>query len=115
MSSSWKPTTRNDHADRLEELTEEMGFTVGTSNAEAASEADVLLLCVKPKGARMVLEELGQAGALDHSPLVVSIAAGVSTQALEEAAGKSIRVVRAMPNTPALVQAGALSEHDDTA
>ncbi len=89
-----------------ERLGPTLDFPVGLSNPEAAAEADTLLLCVKPKRSCEVVAELAQAGALDHGPLLVSVAAGVRTSQLEQAAGRDLRVVRAMPNTPCLVRQG---------
>ena len=83
-----------------------LGIEVDTDNQAAARGSDVLLLCVKPAGVTRLVEELAGAGALDHDPLLVSIAAGVRTRAIEEAAGRDLRVVRAMPNTPCLVGQG---------
>ena len=94
------------HEERAARLAEELGFAVGTSNAKAARASDVLLLCVKPGGARRVVEQLAQEGALDHDPLLISIAAGISTADLEAAAGRAQRVVRAMPNTPCHIRQG---------
>ncbi len=61
------------------------------------------VVAVKPAGATDVCRELGRAGATR----VLSIAAGVSVETLQNAAGTSTAVVRAMPNTPALVGEGA--------
>ena len=61
------------------------------------------VVAVKPAGAADVCRELGRAGATR----VLSIAAGVSVETLQNAAGSSTAVVRAMPNTPALVGEGA--------
>ncbi len=98
------------HAGRAAETAAELGIEVGTDNAAAVRRADLVLLCTKPHVVRGVLAELAAAGALDHHPLLVSIAAGVSTEALEEAAASNAspapRVVRAMPNTPCLVNEG---------
>lgn len=94
------------HADRARAAAEDLGFPVGTDNPACARGASVVLSCVKPHGAAAVVEELTAAGALDHDPLFVSIAAGVSTRALEDASGGRLRVVRAMPNTPCLVGEG---------
>jgi pyrroline-5-carboxylate reductase len=89
-----------------EQLNQELPFAVGTNNPDAAREADILLLCVKPKDVCGLLEELRQAGVLNERTLVLSIAAGVRTRDLELAAGDGVRVVRAMPNTPCLIQQG---------
>lgn len=108
------------HAEHAAELERELGFPVACDNAAAARGADVLALCVKPKVAAAVVSELARAGALAHDPLVVSIAAGVRTSALEAAAGRALRVVRAMPNTPcrigegmSVVSAGSHAREDD--
>ena len=104
------------HGDRAARAAELLGFSVHTRNAEAVRAADVVLLCTKPHVVEGVLAELAQVGALQHRPLLISIAAGVGTQRLEEAAlpadsqGASpeagARVVWAMPNTPCLVASG---------
>lgn len=92
------------HFEAAQKLAQETGLHAVRSNAEVASAADTLVLCVKPQDAPKVLEEMrpGLAG-----KLVVSIAAGVSISALEKAAGIGARLVRVMPNTPALVHKGA--------
>ncbi len=94
------------HPERAEELARELPFPVGTDNAEAVSEADIVLLCVKPHHVETVVADLAGRGALSHAPLLVSIAAGVSTGRIELAAEDEVRVVRAMPNTPCLVREG---------
>ncbi len=94
------------HGERARELTASLGFRVDTDNVEAARGADVCLLCTKPHVTSKLLREVAAQGALDHRPLVVSIAAGLSTRDLEGAAGQRVPVVRAMPNTPCLVGAG---------
>jgi pyrroline-5-carboxylate reductase len=64
---------------------------------------DAAVVAVKPADIRAAVRAATDAGALR----LLSVAAGVPTAAIEEAAGTSVRVVRAMPNTPALVGAGA--------
>ena len=77
--------------------------TTGTLADLAGSE--VVLLCTKPHQVATALGSLGEAGVRDA--LVVSVAAGVDTQALADAAPAGCRVIRCMPNTPALVGQGA--------
>lgn len=72
--------------------------------AEAARRAGTLVLAVKPADVGGLLR--GLAGAVRADTLVVSIAAGVPTESIEAALGDRVPVVRAMPNTPALVGAG---------
>ncbi len=94
------------HGERLEELAAQFDFDVSTDNPGAARDADIVLVCTKPHRVAPVMVELAQSGALDGDPLVVSIAAGLATKKIEEAAGRPIRLVRAMPNTPALIREG---------
>lgn len=94
------------HQEHARAAADELGIEVDTDNAAAARASGVLLLCVKPRKVREVVEGLAGAGALDHEPLLVSIAAGVSTAAIEQAAGRPVRVVRAMPNTPCRIAQG---------
>ena len=74
------------------------------ANGQAVSRADVVFLAVKPQQVNEVLA--GVCGCLRPGALVVSIAAGVRTGTLESLLGQGVRVVRAMPNTPALVASG---------
>lgn len=84
----------------------DLGIPCGTDNAEAAAGADVVVLCVKPRDVAAVVEALAARGALAHAPLLVSIAAGVSTATIEKAAGPEVPVIRAMPNTPCAIAKG---------
>ncbi len=91
-------------SERGEELTRRYGIGVTTDNREAAGRADILILAVKPQVMPKVLAEIQEdvkAGAL-----VISIAAGIPIAAIEGKLPKA-RIVRSMPNTPALVGAGA--------
>ena len=83
-------------------------FSISTSadNQAAATDADVVILCVKPQQLKTVAEELAPTIQQNHS-LVVSIAAGIRSEDINKWLGGDTAVVRAMPNTPALVQTGA--------
>nr|WP_320131245.1 pyrroline-5-carboxylate reductase [uncultured Holophaga sp.] len=83
-----------------------LGVTMAVSAVEAAKVSQVVLLCVKPKEMGPVLTQLREAGALDHHPMVVSIAAGVTLAFLESHVPAGAPVVRAMPNTPCAVRQG---------
>jgi pyrroline-5-carboxylate reductase len=89
--------------ERLEELKKALGIRIATDNAVAAREADLIVLAVKPQQMSSVLSGLR----LPVSSLFVSIAAGVTTARIEREVGGKPRVIRVMPNTPALVGAGA--------
>jgi len=89
-----------------EKLAASFGVHTTENNLAAAADADVVVMAIKPQQFRAVAEEL--APVIQESvTLVVSIAAGIPSQAIETWLGGNIAVVRAMPNTPALVQSGA--------
>ncbi len=90
---------------RLDELAKRHGIRVGRDLAEAAAWADVVVLATKPQVFDRLLPVVG--AAIRPDALVVSIAAGVPIDALEGQLPEGTRVVRTMPNTPALVDAGA--------
>lgn len=73
-------------------------------NVEAVKSADVVVLAVKPQQLAEVLAQV--AGHVSRKALVLSIAAGVRSGRIEKILGSTVPVVRAMPNTPALVGAG---------
>lgn len=88
---------------RASELAERLGIKSTTSNLEAAQQADIIILCVKPQRLNPVLKEL--AGQIKPSQLLISIVTGATTEML----GRHLdhpAVVRAMPNTPARVGHG---------
>lgn len=91
--------------DRLEELARQYDIETHTDNHELVAWADLVVLSVKPQVLDRVLEQVGHAFTPDT--LVVSIAAGVPIRAIEARLPGSVRVVRAMPNTAAIVLAGA--------
>jgi pyrroline-5-carboxylate reductase len=84
----------------------DFGVAVFDSGAEAAAEADVVLLAVKPQVMKPVCESLRDA-VRANAPLLISIAAGIRIDQLEQWCGGEAAVVRSMPNTPALLGAGA--------
>lgn len=92
--------------EQLSRLATETGINPVSSNAEAVSQANVLVLAVKPQVMAEVLVPL-QESLLKNECVVISIAAGISIKSLEQWAGNQQAIVRCMPNTPALVQAGA--------
>jgi pyrroline-5-carboxylate reductase len=89
-----------------ERLARELGISATADNAAALRNADLVLLAVKPQDARSVLEPLAPR-LQERRPLVLSIAAGVRVQRLRQWCGTGVPVIRAMPNGPALVGAGA--------
>lgn len=88
----------------LERVQETYGIGTRKSNIEVAGEADVLILAVKPQFFQSVIGEIREA--VPEDTLVISIAAGKTITWIEQAFGREIKLVRCMPNTPALVGAG---------
>jgi pyrroline-5-carboxylate reductase len=86
-------------------LTERYGIATSEDNAAVARDADIVILAVKPKAVASAARSI--AGALADASLVISVAAGVTTARIEAELRPGARVVRAMPNTAALVLAGA--------
>jgi pyrroline-5-carboxylate reductase len=91
--------------ERLETLAQSYGIQITVDNRTVARKAGFVVLAVKPQILDKVLREIGDQ--LETGTLVVSIAAGVDTATIEDAVADGVRVVRAMPNTPALVGAAA--------
>ena len=83
----------------------EIGAKTGTANADVAKFANVLILATKPDQVPAALAEIS--GAFTKNHLLISIAAGVTLAKLENALPAGARVIRVMPNTPALVGEGA--------
>jgi pyrroline-5-carboxylate reductase len=92
------------HAERAVALSTQWGVDVSTNNAEAVRHADLILIGVKPFQVPDLMAEIKPA--LTKEKTLVSFAASVKTQSIEEAAGLEIAVVRAMPNTPSALGAG---------
>lgn len=91
--------------DRLHYLQSTYQLSTFIDNGEVAGNSDVIILAVKPQQIGDVLAEIS--ARVEHLPLVISIAAGVTIATLEQGLGKPVPVVRVMPNTPALVLTGA--------
>jgi pyrroline-5-carboxylate reductase len=83
-----------------------LGVQTRPENAAVAAAADVLVLAVKPQVLKPVALELAHT-VQQRRPLVISIAAGIRTDAIDRWLGGNVRLVRAMPNTPALIGSGA--------
>jgi pyrroline-5-carboxylate reductase len=83
----------------------ETGVTVYDSNLPVVQHSDVVVLAVKPQSMRQVLENLRPVVTAEH--LIVSIAAGITIASIAQALEPGSRVIRVMPNTPALIGEGA--------
>ena len=96
-------TVYDTYASSAQAMATELGVTVATGNAELVTRSDVVLLCVKPQGFIEMLAGLGES----RDKLLISIAAGIRLSAIEAGSDHRHRVVRVMPNTPALIGRGA--------
>jgi pyrroline-5-carboxylate reductase len=88
------------YEERASELSQRYGVK-SVSNADAADQAATIVLAVKPQDMDALLAELAPVVTSDH--LIVTIAAGITTSAIERRLPAGVPVVRVMPNTPALV------------
>jgi pyrroline-5-carboxylate reductase len=92
-------------SERLEFFSRAFGIRTTRDNAEAVADASIILLAVKPQQMSEALASFRSTMSADK--LMVTIAAGVPTSRIERELGGGTRVVRVMPNTPALIGAGA--------
>lgn len=97
--------------ERLQVFGERFGVRTGNDNRSTIAGADVVILAVKPQVVRAVVEDVAETLRAQR-PLVLSIVAGLSTGVLRKwigsgGIGSEVPIVRAMPNTPALVRSGA--------
>lgn len=84
---------------------ESLGATVAANGQALAGMSDVLVLAVKPQVMNEALQEARKG--VKSGTLVISIAAGISISFIRERLGDGVRIIRVMPNTPAMVNAGA--------
>ena len=90
--------------ERLAQMVQQYGIHGAADNVALVRACDVIVLAVKPQIIAAVLNEVGPA--VDERKLVISVAAGVATATLRTHLGRSARLIRVMPNTPALVLEG---------
>jgi pyrroline-5-carboxylate reductase len=95
---------------KLKDLAYRFGVHTSTDNRAIAARAQVLVLAVKPQVMQSVAVELANP-IQEHSPVLISIAAGITEAALDHWVGGGAAIVRCMPNTPALVKTGATALH----
>ena len=90
--------------DRVAWFREQLGVRGGVDNAAAVTDADVVILAVKPQVLSEVLSDIH--GTLRDTSLVISIAAGVTMSTIRTGLFEGQRIIRVMPNTPCLVGKG---------
>jgi pyrroline-5-carboxylate reductase len=92
--------------EQLNLLAKDTGINTSSDNETAIKNADIVVLAVKPQQMKDVLKPL-QGLLAEKDVLLISIAAGISIKTLESLSSNTQAIVRCMPNTPALVEAGA--------
>lgn len=92
--------------EQRQNLAERFGVQIAADNAEAAKDAEIIVLAVKPQMLHKAVEPL-KSVVKRNQPLVISIAAGIAEPDIRRWLGDNPAIVRAMPNTPALVRSGA--------
>lgn len=101
-------TACDPNQDSLLSLSEKFAIQTSSDNLSACANADVIVLAVKPQILKNVCIDLRPALTNRHTPaLIISIAAGINSQQVQQWLDQAIAIVRCMPNTPALVQQGA--------
>lgn len=94
------------NSERVSWLQQQFAIHSTTDNKVAVKKADIIVLCVKPiKITEVITEITSQIDPAHH--LIISAAAGVNFQKLQQLFGKPLAIIRAIPNTPSFVQAGA--------
>ena len=101
----------SDFSKSITDKYEAMGCHIVNSNKELGETVDILQVAVKPQYAESALKELGDSL---EGKAMISIMAGLTTETIREMTEGSFRLLRLMPNTPALVGAGAFALDSDT-
>jgi pyrroline-5-carboxylate reductase len=94
----------NDRGDKKLEILRTIGIQIGSKNFEVAEKSDAIIIAVKPKDIANVLQEIKEHA---QDKLVISVAAGIRTNLIEEQIGGKVRVIRVMPNIACTVREAA--------
>ena len=108
IESGWQPElvmASNPSSEKLVSLHEQYGLHITNNNREAAEFGDIVVLAVKPQKMPDVLPQLSHVDFADK--FVISVAAGYMSAKIEAGLEQSVPLIRAMPNTPALIKLGA--------
>lgn len=101
-----KITVTDPDPQKLNQLKQQFSINIEIDNLKAVESAHVIVLAVKPQVLKVVCNNIRKA-ILKTQPLVISIAAGIRSTDIDRWLGDGNALVRCMPNTPALIQAGA--------
>ncbi len=89
----------------IERIKQHSAVKTTLENLDAVKQSQIILLSIKPQNIGEVLQEIAPAVTPQH--LVISVVAGITTHAIQQALGKACAIIRAMPNIPVVVDAGA--------
>ena len=103
--SASKIVASSPEQEHLEKLSKDFGIKTTNNNLEIVDNSDIVILAVKPNIVQAVIDEIKDV-ATDKDILIISIAAGVKIEKIESQLGSPMRVIRAMPNTPASIMEG---------
>ena len=103
--SATKIIASSPEQEHLEKLSKDFGIKTTNNNLEIVDNSDIVILAVKPNIVQAVIDEIKDV-ATDKDILIISIAAGVKIEKIESQLGSPMRVIRAMPNTPASIMEG---------
>mgnify|MGYP005836665565 CR=1 FL=1 len=92
------------NTEKLTQLKNETGANILDSNRELIEKSDIIILAVKPNTIKNVLEECKDC--FDNNKIMISIAVGIPIKFYKDIVGNDKKIIRAMPNTPALVGEG---------
>lgn len=109
IANGWQPDSIfacDPNADALQHLRQQTGVRISDDNLASSAAADIVVLAVKPQIMQGVCENLAALPG-DRQRLFISIAAGITSRAIDQWLGNGKAIVRCMPNTPALMQLGA--------
>ncbi|TYQ18299.1 UNVERIFIED_CONTAM: pyrroline-5-carboxylate reductase [Acetivibrio alkalicellulosi] len=90
--------------EKISQLKVETGISTLSSSIEVVDNSDIVILCVKPKTVKDVL--LSCKSAFDHNKILISVAVGIPIAFYKDIIGDNKKIIRSMPNTPALVGEG---------
>lgn len=107
-------TVSDPYQPSLDNLAQTLAVQTTQDNNQAVSAADIVVLAVKPQAMQQVAEAM-QDAVQAQKPLIISIAAGIEMNSLDQWLGGDLAIVRCMPNTPSLVQKGATALFANTA
>ena len=91
--------------DAAESVAKKFNVNIAQNNCEVTAKCDMVLLACKPSHVTDILSEIS--GELPGNTVILSIAAGVTLSTMESASPEGTRIIRVMPNTPALIANGA--------